>query len=273
MEQFIRFIDNELPDQRGNDILFKYKRKLLEEMNQRYLEVSRRGISNQRVIADLIISEHPDVKKEYNEFYISETAASRTRRNIIVNVVGSVLYILGIIISFLGLSFLLTSLGINAWGKTWLIVVDGILLWVAYLLTLAVKKFTSLGRLLHVFARICLAFEVIVIAVAVFLFSLVMIGFEKSWVIVIAGVAAIFVADLIYASVTKRKLRMINYLCYIPAVATMLYIILSALGILMWNTGWMIIIFSLLLDFFIMYYSFARNKHYKQEVVDTWKEN
>lgn len=41
MEQFIRFIDNQLPDQYGNEILFKFKRKLLEEMNQRYLEVSK----------------------------------------------------------------------------------------------------------------------------------------------------------------------------------------------------------------------------------------
>ncbi len=31
--------------------------------------------------------------------------------------------------------------------------------------------------------------------------------------------------------------------------------------------------FSLVLDFLVMYASFARNRQYKQEVVDTWKEN
>ncbi|MDE6659018.1 MAG: hypothetical protein K2K01_02740, partial [Eubacterium sp.] len=268
-----KFIDHELPDQRGNDILIKYKRKLLEEMNERYLEVSRRGISNQRVISDLVISEHTDVKKEYNEFYVAETASQRTRKNVIMNVVGSLLYILAIIILFLGVSFMYRSMGLNVWGKSWLIVVDGILLWAAYLLNLGVKKLTSLRRIFHIFARIALALEVMVITVAVFLFTLVMIGFAKSWVIVIAGIAAMFVADAVYASVTKRKLAIINYLLYVPAVATMLYIILSAVGVLVWNTGWMIIIFSLVLDFIIMYASFARNKHYKQEVVDTWKEN
>ena len=165
------------------------------------------------------------------------------------------------------------SMGLNVWGKSWLIVVDGILLWAAYLLNLGVKKLTSLRRIFHIFARIALALEVMVITVAVFLFTLVMIGFAKSWVIVIAGIAAMFVADAVYASVTKRKLAIINYLLYVPAVATMLYIILSAVGVLAWNTGWMIIIFSLVLDFIIMYASFARNRHYKQEVVDTWKEN
>ena len=273
MEQFIKFIDNQLPDQSGNEILFKFKRKLLEEMNQRYLEVSRRGISNQRVISDLVISEHTDLRKEYNEFYVVETAAQRTRKNIIMNVVGSVLYILCIIIMFLGISFMYGAMGVSVWGKTWLIVVDGILIWVAYLLTIGVKKLTSLGRIFHLFARVCLGMEVMVVSVAVFLFTLVMIGYLKSWIILIAGIASIFIADAVYAFVTKRKLRFINYLFYIPAVAAMLYIILSAVGILMWNTGWMIIIFSLVLDFLVMFASFARNRQYKQEVVDTWKEN
>ena len=115
--------------------------------------------------------------------------------------------------------------------------------------------------------------DVMVVTVAVFLFSLVMIGFLRSWVIVIAGVAAMFVADALYACFTKRKLAIIICLIYIPAVAAMLYIILSALGILAWNTGWMLIIFSLVLDFVLMYTSMSRNKRYKQEVIDTWKEN
>ena len=207
MEQFIKYIDHKLPDQRGNEILFKYKRKLLDEMNERYLEVSQRGISDSKVISDLIISEHPEPEKEYRTFYISETAAARAKKNLIVNVVGSVLYILSIIILFLGISFLT-----HKWGQTWLIVVDGILLWVVYLLTMGVKKFTSMRRFFHLFARILLALDVMVATVAVFLFSLVMIGFSKSWIIVIAGVAAMFISDALYAYFTKRRLAIFIYL-------------------------------------------------------------
>lgn len=100
-----------------------------------------------------------------------------------------------------------------------------------------------------------------------------MIGFLKSWVIVIAGVALIFVVDGIYMYRTKVRLAIINWLIYIPVVATMLYIILSGLGILAWNTGWMLIIVSLGLDLIVMYASLARNRKYKQEVVDAWQEN
>ncbi|MDE7124840.1 MAG: hypothetical protein K2N83_05080, partial [Eubacterium sp.] len=249
-------------------ILFKYKRKLLDEMNQRYLEVSQRGISNSKVISDLIISEHPDVEAEYKEFYVSETAAMRAKRRLIFNVVGSIIYILGILVLFLGISFLT-----QMWGKTWLIVVDGILIWVAYLLSLGVGKITSMKRIFHIFARILLAMDVMVLTVAVFLFSLVMIGFFKSWIIVIAGVALMFVVDGIYMYRTKVKLAIINWLIYIPVVATMIYIILSALGILAWNTGWMLIIAALCLDIIVMYASMARNRQYKQEVVDAWQEN
>lgn len=268
MEQFIKFIDNKLPDQNGNEILFRYKRKLLDEMNERYLEVSRRGITNQKVICDLIISEHPNIEKEYKQFYIKETASARTRRRIILNVAGSVIYILSVIILFLGISFVT-----QRWGQTWLIVVDGILLWVAYLLSMGVKKFTSMRRIFHIPARMCLALDVMVVTVAAFLLALVMTDFARSWVIVIAGVAAMFVSDALYAYFTKRKLAIILYLIYIPAIAAMLYIILSALGILAWSTGWLLIIFSLVLDFIIMYVSMVRNSRYKQEVIDTWKEN
>lgn len=268
MEQFISFIDKELPDQRGNEILYKFKRKLLGEMNDRYLEVSQRGISNQKVISDLVISEHSDIDKEYKAFYTSETAAQRTKRNLIINVSGSVIYILSAIILFLGVSFLTQK-----WGQTWLIVVDGILLWVSYLLFLGVKKFTAMKRIFHIFARIFLALDVMVLTVAAFLFTLVMVGFLQSWIIVIGGVAVVFVADALYACFTKRRLAIFVCVLYIPPIAAMLYIILSALGILAWNTGWMLIIFSLVLDFAIIYISSAINSRYKQEVIDAWKEN
>lgn len=268
MEQFIDYIEKNLPDSSKNELLFKFKRELLEEMNERYTEVLRRGISNQKVITDLVISEHPDVEQEYKEFYKSETKVAKSKRNALMNLIGSVAYILGIIILFLALSFIT-----HHWGQTWLIIVDGILLWVTYLLSLGVKKISSMRRIFHIIARVFLAIDVMVISVAVFLFTLVMTDFSKSWVIVIAGLALMFVCDGIYINVTGKKLKLINHLIYIPVISVMLYIILSALGVLAWNTGWLLIICSLFLDVVIMYISIGRNKKIKHEVIDSWKEN
>lgn len=268
MEQFIEYIESVLPDSGKDETLFKFKRKVLDEMNERYSEVSKRGISNQKVISDLIISEHPDLEKDYKEFYEKETAAANTKEKALLNTVGSVVYILGIVIIFLVFSFIT-----HLWGQTWLIVADGILLWAAYILSLGVKKISSMRKRFHIFARILLAIDVMVVTVAVFLFAVVFTSFSKSWVIVIAGVALMFVSDGIYAYVTKQKLALINYLIYIPVVAVMLYIILSALGVLLWSRGWLLIIFSLILDVVIIYMSIEKNKKIKQEVIDSWKEN
>jgi hypothetical protein len=128
-------------------------------------------------------------------------------------------------------------------------------------------------RIFHVFARILLALDVVVASVAIFLFSLVMIGFEKSWVIVIAGIGAMFVADIIYVIKTKQRLAIIFALIYIPAIATMLYIVLAGVGAVAWNVGWLLIILSLIVDFAIIAISLGKNKHYKQEVLDSWQEN
>lgn len=63
MEKFISYINSVLPDGKGsNDILFKFKRKTLDEMNEQYNTVMQRGISNTQVLSDLVISEHQDLK-------------------------------------------------------------------------------------------------------------------------------------------------------------------------------------------------------------------
>ncbi len=67
------------------------------------------------------------------------------------------------------------------------------------------KKLTSLRRIFHLFARICLGMEVMVLSVAVFLFVLVIVGYPKSWIILIAGVAAIFIADAVYVAGNKAQ--------------------------------------------------------------------
>ena len=82
-----------------------------------------------------------------------------------------------------------------------------------------------------------------------------------------------FVADAVYAVATKQKLAILNILIYMPVVATMLYIILSAFGILAWRTGWLLIIVSLIINMLIIFVKLTKNKMDKMEVIDTWQEN
>lgn len=268
MEQFIRYIDRELPPQDSNKLVYKFKRSVLEEMNMRYGEVMKRGITNTKVITDLVISEYPDLKTDFEKFCTEYNAKDRAKRKLILNTAGSLLYIVCLIITYLGISF-----ATQMWSHTWLIIADGILIWVVYILHIIMQKVLTLKKIFHVFARLLLAGQLMISFVAVFLFVLRFTGNPLSWLIVIAGVAAMFVGDAVFLAVSKRKLAIMNILLYIPVVATMLYIILSAASLLAWNTGWMLIIFSLLLDFLIITLKIGSNKKHKQEVIDTWQES
>ena len=268
MEQFIKFIDSELPPQKNNELLYKFKRSVLDEMNARYSEVMKRGITNTKVITDLVISEYPNLKTDYAKFCVQHNSKDKSKRKLILNVAGSVIYILCLIIAFLGISF-----ATHKWSYTWLIIVDGILLWVSYILNISMKKILTLKRVFHIFARLLFAGELMILSVAIFLLVLKFTGNPLSWLIVIGGVAAMFIGDAIFAVATKRRLAIMNILVYMPVVATMLYIILSAASIISWGTGWLLIIFSLILDFVIITATICKNKKQKQEVIDTWQES
>lgn len=268
MDKFIEYIESSLPKNGNGDILYKFKREKLEEMTRRANEITARGITDSRVVDDLIISEYPDLKSDYEKYYIEKTASQRSKKAFFLNLIGSAIYLLTLIVSYLSVSFITQN-----WGQSWLIIVNGICLWVCYLLAVGAKKLTSMRRFLHPVARLMLGGAVMVFFVTVFLFCLVVLKAPHSWVIVIAGIAMMFVCDSIYIAVTKQKLAILSYLVYIPAFSAMLYIILSGINLISWFTGWIIIPLSLILNLAIIFIAIAKNTRVKQEVEDVWKEN
>ena len=248
-ERFITYIERSLPDRPGDKILFQFKREMLDEMTAMDKTVEKRGLRDENVREDLIISEYPDLPGRY--------AA-----------IGSAAYILLLLVAFLGISF-----ATDAWERTWVIMVDGILLWIDYLLMIGVVKITSMRRVFHIFARILLGIAVMVAAVAVFLVCMAVLHMPYSWLIIIAGIAAVFAADSIYISVTRQKLAVIFHLAYIPAAAAMVYILLGAPGIIPWAPGWIMIPLSLLIDAAIIAALILRNKKIAREVAKHWNED
>lgn len=97
----------------------------------------------------------------------------------------------------------------------------------------------------------------------------------KAWTIIIMGIIVMFIADAVFATVTRQKMYIINYFVYIPSIFTMLFVILGAFSIVSWNWGWLLIILGLIVDAVIMMSIVAENSRYKynQEVEDIWSEN
>ena len=268
MERFISYINSSLPDKEGERILFMFKRKTLDEMNQRFLDVQKTGgISDEKVIEDLIISEHADLLSEYDEYYKRQTAKMKSRRNAILNVVGSLVYILALVTAFLAISILT-----HKWSVTWAIIVDGILLWVVYLLTLVVRKFTSMKRIFHIIARIALFGAVVCFTVSIYLCLVAITDLPHGWILVIFGLILAFIGDGLFVTVTKSKLAILHWLLYIPVISVFAFIIIGALGLLSWNIAWIVIPLSLIVDLLLIVAAIVKNKADKMEVADIWQE-
>lgn len=268
MEKFIHYIEQALPDHSEEPLLFQFKKKTLDEMNALSATIEKRGLKDKTVREDLIISEYPDLPGSYEKYYAEKTAEAKSKRNLFMNIVGSAAFILILIIVFLASGFIS-----NDWGHMWVLLVDGFLLWIDYLMLIGVKKITSLSRIYHIFARILLGMAVVVFSVAVFLVAMVFFHVASSWLIVIGGIAAIFVADSIYITVTGQKLTVIFYLVYIPAIASMLYIILSVMGKIAWTPGWVMVPLSLIIDVAVIAALVIRNKKAAMEVAKYWNED
>ena len=268
MEKFFNYIEESLPDRPGDAVLYRFKKKILDEMTARANELTARGLHDKDVMSDLIISEYADIGKEYQKYENEKLLQKKRKRRFIGNIIGSVVYIIALVVVFLAMGF-----AAHIWHPGWVVIVDGILFWIAYILFLGINRVLEMKRIFHFVARLMLAIAVIVIFVALFLFALAVLGIPHAWVIVFMGLFSMFLADALFASLTRQKLVFINWLIYIPAMSAMLYIVLGGLSVVAWSKGWSMIPLSLIIDVVIMYVSYKRNKNIKHEVIDAWKES
>lgn len=272
MQSFIDYIESTFQGTADDGTLYRYKRQLLEKMTERANEVTHAGLRDEQVLNDLIISEFPDLQDDYRRFYKANRKKRRDKLMNRIMIFGSVGISLLLVIVFLAIGFLT-----DIWSPTWLIVADGFLLWAMFLLCEGVHRITALRRLFHPIARVLLALSVMCGTVAVFLFALAALHLPNAWVIFPLGVICIYIADAVYATYTKQKLRIINYLIYILAASPMVYVFLAGVNLIPWNPGWLIILLAIALDILIVIGKAVSNSKYKYkykpEVDAAWNEN
>ncbi len=260
---FIDYIENSCKNIEDNHISYIFKKKLLDEMTQRANEITSAGLRDEKVIADLLADEFPDIEKQYRVFEKAEKKKSRGKFWRIVLALGGVLYFFGIFATYF---FVSGTTG--EWGKSWLIIVGGIFSMIIFYVSFLIKKLYHWHRFLHPLARVLLAGCVMLASVFTFLFVLMMFDPGISWIIVILGIMAMLIADLIFAFVTKQKFRTISLFAYMPVLATMLYIVLAGSGVITWLAGWPIIFVGFAVDAIIALTIAASNAKYfmyKQE--------
>ncbi len=270
MSSFVDYIENTFQDVSDGDMLYRYKRLVLDKMTERANEITHTGLHDEQVLTDLIVSEFPNLKENYRKFRAEENHRRREKNLNKFMIFGSIALILVLVVLYLCVSFLT-----RAWADTWLIIVGGILAWVVFLLSVAIRRITGLRRIFHPIARVLLALSIMAGATVVFLFCLAVLNLPRAWVIYPIAVVLMYIADGIYAYATHQKLRIINYLIYIPAAMPMLYVVLGALQVIPWHPGWLLMPLSVLIDLVLVAIKGAQNSKYKYkpEVDAAWNEN
>ena len=263
MRNFIEYIEDSCKNITDTQIAYKYKKNLLDEMTERANEMTHAGIRDEKVLADLIATEYPDIEKNYYIYEKAEKKKARAKLLRTIFTVGGVLFFIAIFVAYFSVS--------NAtkdWGKTWLIIVGGLFSMIIFYTSFLIKRLYHWHSFLHPVARILIAGCVMLASVFSFLFVLMMFDPGISWIIIILGIMATLIADLIFAFVAKQKFRTIFLFAYMPIIATMLYIVLAGAKVVTWVAGWPIIFLGLAVDLIIALTIAASNAKYfmyKQE--------
>ena len=244
------------PDTRDG-ILRQFKEATLLEWNETAGRVRRAGLADENVIFDLFLSEHPDLPGEYAVFRKAELKKRREKLTHAILIGGTPVWFLLMTAVYLAVSF-----STHNWRQSWLIIIAFVTVWVDTAGMLLAFEFASKRRLFHPIARVLLALAVMMTSVFVFLMGLALFDLPHVWVVFPAGVFLMLCADAVFAKRTGQKLRIINYLLYIPAAAPMLYLVLAGSGVIPWHPGWLIVPLSAVIDLGIVIGKLIDNRKY-----------
>lgn len=243
MKDFIEYIETSCAKLPNNHITYLFKKQILDEMTDRANEMTHAGLKDEKVLADLMADEYPDLPAQYKVWskeYKKKKLAKTLR---LVMGIGGVIFFIAMFVAYFEV-----SKATGAWDKTWLIIVGGIFAMIIFYTSFLIKRICRKRRVFHPIARILLAMCVMLFSVFAFLFVLVMFDLPATWPLIMAGIILVFLADIVFAFATKQKFRTVSTFVYMPAISTMLYIILAAYGVIGWITGWPVILLGLLVD-------------------------
>ena len=245
--KYTDYVDKELSVYADSKNLYLFKKELLAEMAERANEIIATGIDDEKVLNDLVISEYGDIDKRYTKFVKAKKDKKKAILNSRIVIVGILGFVLALTILYLCVSF-----ATNAWNKTWLIMLFGVVAGaVGATVVISKKMEKKLGKF-NLVQRLLSVADVFLVAVFVFLTLKVVFFMEKAWLMLIAAVVVALVADVVMAFRAKEKTALINALIYIPVIATILYVLMALTGVLGWHPGWLMVVVSVMVDIIII---------------------
>ena len=243
MRDFIEYIETSCAKLPDNHITYLFKKKILDEMTDRANEMTHAGLRDEKVLADLMADEYPDLPAQYKVWSKEYKKKKHAKTMRLVMGIGGVIFFIAMFIAYFEV-----SKATGEWDKTWLIIVGGIFAMIIFYTSFGIKRICHMRRVFHPIARFLIAVCVMLFSVFAFLFVLIMFDLPATWPLIMVGVILMLLADIVFAFATKQKFRTVSTFVYMPVISTMLYIILAAYGVISWITGWPVILLGLLVD-------------------------
>ena len=178
---------------------YLYKQEIIARMTARANELVESGLSDNKVINELIINEFSDIEKEYYERLKKKKQNEKSKNKGSVAALGICGYILLLVGAFLGVSFVTGS-----WDKTWLIIVIGVLGAVIAGLGVACAAAFAKKKKFAIFALL-LAIPAITALTYVLLGLTAIIPWHPGWLMVVGSVFVDFVIVLLRVIGSSKK--------------------------------------------------------------------
>ena len=262
MKDFIEYIETSCAKLPDNRMTYLYKKHILDEMIDRANEITHSGLKDEKVLADLMADEYPNLEGNYKGWVKEHRKQKAEKTMRIVMGIGSVVaFILSLVFFFvIGENATFTYYGydegilgthtVSAYRNSWLIIVGTVFAIIILYAGYGIKRICNMRRVFHPIARALIVLCVMIVMVFAFLCALMLSTNPletKMWPIVIAGIVLALVVDIFFAFITKQKFRTITTMIYLPIISTMLYVILNAYG-LAGSFGGLIVISGFIAD-------------------------
>lgn len=268
MNNFLDYIEISFKDMKETESLYKYKQKLIAEMTDRANELVASGLRDDKIIAQIIMNEYPDIKGEYLRQRKAKKKSNSFLHKSAITSVGVIGGVFALVVAFLAVSFIT-----NAWSKTWLILVGGIFLGLIAVLVLGAGKIAKAKGKLTVPARLLCGVAVVLFAVLYFLVMTIVFNVKGSWVIFLLMIPLAMILDVALTLVFNKKTGIFSLLLYLPVIFTLFYVVLGIAGLIPWHPGWLLILFGVLADLAIVLLRLLNGPKVQKEEDDQWSED
>jgi len=253
--------------------LNKFKLEKKAAMRDRELLLRRRGLSDEHIIQDLIVSENMDIKNEFLSKIKRDEKNKAERRAMIAKVLLAVIYFM-----IVGMIFFLDEYINEDFEHSWLIPVAGILFFVIFLFLMP-NRFHYGGRR---FVPVHYALMISTALVAVFVWLIFEIVFKMEYSIIIMTIALSIITffDAVVPWIMNYRHAVAHTVISLPLCGAFVYLTVGFAGLVPWRIGWLIIIAAIALAIGVFLIAYNRkyrvSKHVREvrayELLDTKEE-